>query len=314
MSADRPLIVLRATAEPVLALAAAFVVTVLLTLPFVPTSLEAEFPLRAEVDAGSRDTHAELVERIESLELARSVEVLLKDGESKLVLRGVAGTEGLEAPVGEALEEAGFRRDEPQILTTVSLDDLLRSGAERLPLLMTIQAVVFSIVGFAMIRSRLRGMPPRPVTGPLRAAFQGIVAGLAAVGISAVLSFLLEALGLPVQEQEWLAELFHDPWTLVKLAPWIVIVGPFSEEIFFRGYAFGYIREKAGFAAGLLVSSVLFAAIHFNLSGFLVYLAIGCSMGWVYNRTNSLVAPMVGHATANSIVLMISGIAANLEG
>jgi len=74
------------------------------------------------------------------------------------------------------------------------------------------------------------------------------------------------------------------------------------------------IREKAGFPAGLVASSVMFAAIHFNLSGFLVYLAIGCAMAWVYHRTDNLLAPIVGHMTANSIALAASVLANGLKG
>jgi membrane protease YdiL (CAAX protease family) len=109
-----------------------------------------------------------------------------------------------------------------------------------------------------------------------------------------------------VQEQEWLDALYRDPAAVARLAPWLVLVGPVSEEVFFRGYAFRYIAQEAGVPAGLLISSALFAAIHFNVSGFLVYLGIGCTLAWVHHRTNHLLAPVAGHVVTNAVVLLVS--------
>jgi membrane protease YdiL (CAAX protease family) len=124
---------------------------------------------------------------------------------------------------------------------------------------------------------------------------------------------LLKLVGLPVGEQAWLLELFSQPRKLMWLWPWIVLVAPISEEVFFRGYVFRHIARHAGLPTGLALSSVLFALIHFNASGLVIYLGIGCVLAWVYQRTGRLVAPIVGHATLNAIVLAASILTAGVK-
>jgi membrane protease YdiL (CAAX protease family) len=92
-----------------------------------------------------------------------------------------------------------------------------------------------------------------------------------------------------------------------------VLIAPISEEVFFRLYVFRFIAAQAGYPAGLVVSSLMFALIHFNVSGLLIYLGIGCVLAWVYHRTGRIVAPIVGHATLNGIVLISSGFAVQLD-
>ena len=49
----------------------------------------------------------------------------------------------------------------------------------------------------------------------------------------------------------------------------------------------------------------MFAAIHFNLSGFPLYLIIAAVMAWIYEYTGRLSAPVAAHATLNSFVLLV---------
>ncbi len=85
-----------------------------------------------------------------------------------------------------------------------------------------------------------------------------------------------------------------------------VIVAPVAEELFFRGYALGGF-EKRGFAnRGLIATSVLFAAVHLDAFSFGPLLAAGLVLGSLRLSTGSLVAPIVGHATNNFIVMTLT--------
>ena len=53
-----------------------------------------------------------------------------------------------------------------------------------------------------------------------------------------------------------------------------------------------------------MISSVLFAVLHFNPSGFLIYLAVGCAFAYAYVRTTNLLAAIAAHATYNGLVLL----------
>jgi membrane protease YdiL (CAAX protease family) len=184
--------------------------------------------------------------------------------------------------------------------------DTPETGSGNLPLVMTIQSAVFVILGVVLARWRVPTTAGRQAMGPVGSVAVGIAAGGAALVVSAGLGAALEAVGLPPEEQPWLVEIFSDPEAVRRLLPFIVIVGPLAEEVFFRHYALRALAVRLGFPAALVFSSMLFALIHLNLSGTPIYFAIGCVLGWAYHRTGRLVTPLVGHATLNLIVLLAS--------
>jgi membrane protease YdiL (CAAX protease family) len=293
---------LQAVAESLLALLAASTLTLMLTAPLLPTAVECTIPLRAGAD-GEVVAPEEVRERVLALGLAESAEVVFKDGSNHLVLHEVGEPETLDVALGPLLRSSGYVERESERRQVFSLDALLDLDPRTLPALMSIQALTFLLIGALLIRLRAR-RAPGPRGSAARAFVIGVLGGGAAVVASAAISIGLEAIGIPVEEQAWLARLFEDPVALAWLAPWIVLIGPLSEEVFFRRYAFRVIAERAGLPAGLVVSSAMFAAIHLNPSGFLVYLAIGVILGWVYERTGRLLAPIAGHVTLNTVVLV----------
>jgi len=302
--------VLRGIGEPLLALVGAFGLTILLTTPFVPQRLHLEIPLRP-VAGGQATPHEQIEEQVSALGLSDEARVLLVRGVSRLDIAGVDDPDTTERLVSDLLEREGYQRDDFVRRPMLHIEAML--SPRLLPLVMTIQALVFSFAGLMLARRRL-GNPLRAV--PLdvwRSVLFGVGAGVAAVVLSIGLGALLQLLGLPVQEQAWLEELFRDAGAVVRLAPWIVLIVPVSEELFFRLYVFRFIARHVGFPAGLIASSLLFALIHFNFSGLLIYLGIGCILAWVYQRTGRIVAPIVGHVTLNAIVLIVSQIAPGLD-
>ena len=305
---DRPAEALRGIAEPLLAVAGAFLLTSLLALPFVPVRLRVEVELRPAPASESPASHAEVREQIESLGLVDSAEVLLLGGASRLVLRGVSDVAQIEGPVGDVLERSGYQRRDFVSSPVLDVEGLLRTQSHALPLLLSIQAVIFLGSGLLLARGRIRKTPPELAAPPLRSVLLGLAAGVGAVVLSAGISALLTLVGLPVEEQEWLTELYAEPQAVLRIAPWVVLVGPVAEEVFFRGYFFRFTSQRAGLPVGLFLSSVMFAVIHWNASGFLIYLGIGCVLAWVYHRTGRIVAPIVGHVTLNAIVLVVSAL------
>jgi membrane protease YdiL (CAAX protease family) len=307
MQADTPLKVVSTVAEPVLALIVAGLLTLGLSVPFLPFGREADLRLRPDPAVEERLSHEQLVARIEALGVARRVEVRLEDGGHHLVLLGIGAEppeEDLAARVLDAIESSGYSSAAFSTRKVVDLEALAGGDPRQLTTVLALQSAVFLVAGLALMRLRLAPRRTEGASSAVRSFLLGVGGGTAAVLASGVLSLGLEALGLPVEEQAWLQEILADPATLARLLPWLVLVGPLAEEAFFRGYTFGFLRQRLGFPAALLVSSVLFAVIHFNLSGFLIYLIIGVVLAWVYERTSSLMAPIAGHVTVNALVLV----------
>jgi membrane protease YdiL (CAAX protease family) len=86
------------------------------------------------------------------------------------------------------------------------------------------------------------------------------------------------------------------------------VVAPLGEEFFFRGVLFRSIRDRHGFWAGALGSSVVFGLIHYmpgpGLNAILlmtVMVFTGIGLAWIYERRGTIVAPMAAHVTFNVI-------------
>lgn len=91
---------------------------------------------------------------------------------------------------------------------------------------------------------------------------------------------------------------FRDRLSVVLIA---VVAAPLTEELVFRGCLYGVLRQFAGRIVAIAATSLLFALIHGHfpsLAG-LVILAVGLSL--VYEKTGSLWAPVLLHASFNGL-------------
>ena len=90
-----------------------------------------------------------------------------------------------------------------------------------------------------------------------------------------------------------------------------VVLAPMVEETLMRGLVFGTIRRKSRVLA-YAVSMVLFAAIHVwqfaalydwqqVLLAALAYLPAGIALGWTYEKSNTIWAPILLHMVINAI-------------
>lgn len=82
-------------------------------------------------------------------------------------------------------------------------------------------------------------------------------------------------------------------------------VAPFVEELFFRGYAYPVLKRHMGRHA-LWASALVFASVHMYVINFLPVFVIGMLLARLYERTGSLAAAIVAHATANGAVAVLA--------
>ena len=83
----------------------------------------------------------------------------------------------------------------------------------------------------------------------------------------------------------------------------VVVAAPLVEELFFRGAVFGAIRARTGPLPALLVSGALFAGAHFVPAAFPALMVFGVLLAFLYERTGSLLAPVLAHALYNGLAL-----------
>lgn len=85
----------------------------------------------------------------------------------------------------------------------------------------------------------------------------------------------------------------------------IVIVGPFFEEIVFRGVLMGFLQERMGAAGAILVSAALFAGFHMNVWMFLPVFVMALAAGYLAVRARSLWAAYALHLLYNAVPVFL---------
>lgn len=101
---------------------------------------------------------------------------------------------------------------------------------------------------------------------------------------------------------------FGHPLYLFLAATSIVLLAPLIEEFLFRGALQSYLRRYLRPPWAIAISSLLFALFHYsseqglgNISILLSLFALGCFLGFIYERQGSLRAPLFLHALFNAI-------------
>jgi membrane protease YdiL (CAAX protease family) len=104
-------------------------------------------------------------------------------------------------------------------------------------------------------------------------------------------------------EQSEQRELLEGPLTSLLLLA--VLVAPLAEELFFRGFVFGGLRGRFGFAVASGLSAALFAFAHGMLHNALPLFAVGLVCAVLYERHRSIAPCIATHAIFNlaSVIL-----------
>jgi uncharacterized protein len=84
-----------------------------------------------------------------------------------------------------------------------------------------------------------------------------------------------------------------------------LVLGPFVEELFFRGYLFNKWGETIGAKKSLLISSFIFGICHIAGGGFFAQFFLGLLCCIAYIKTKSLIVPIVLHMFANTTVTIL---------
>lgn len=116
----------------------------------------------------------------------------------------------------------------------------------------------------------------------------------------------LSSLGLP---QQGLNISISTGW---ELAVWVAVLGilpAVAEEFAFRGVVLGiYERHLRPFWA-ILLSGILFGALHMQVAFFYFYIGLGIILGWVVYRSRSLWTGILYHFTHNTLAVVLSYLA-----
>jgi membrane protease YdiL (CAAX protease family) len=84
------------------------------------------------------------------------------------------------------------------------------------------------------------------------------------------------------------------------------IIGPLTEEMFFRGFLLAALLHPLGALRATLVASAIFSASHVNLGVMVPFFVTGMLLSWLYLRSRSIWPPFAAHAAQNLMAIALA--------
>jgi len=166
-----------------------------------------------------------------------------------------------------------------------------------------------ALVGAAYAFAALHGRPAAADFGLRPAPLWRSVGLLVVVWIGFFVLSAIWAAAVGLNEQQDLPEELGADGPLANVLAVVVLItvfAPLGEELFFRGFFFGALRNWRGPWLAAVLTGLVFGGIHIGSSpiGYLVPLALfGIGLCLLYERTGSLYPAIALHALNNSIAL-----------
>lgn len=148
----------------------------------------------------------------------------------------------------------------------------------------------------------------RPAGADVKAAVLGLLAVYGfIIAVVPLWRWVLDSLDVDYQETQELLEICAAadvPFFLYMLVL-VGVVIPAAEELFFRRLLFGMLRPL-GVVAALILTSVIFGALHGFLYGFWALTFFGAVLQWLYLRTGNLATGIIAHSVFNLVSLCVT--------
>ncbi|PAF16298.1 CPBP family intramembrane glutamic endopeptidase [Terribacillus saccharophilus] len=85
----------------------------------------------------------------------------------------------------------------------------------------------------------------------------------------------------------------------------VVVFAPILEEIIFRKILFGEIYKRTNFFVAVLISALVFGAVHGDFLHLLQYFVMGVVFAALYVQTKRIIVPIITHGLMNLMVVII---------
>lgn len=120
-------------------------------------------------------------------------------------------------------------------------------------------------------------------------------------------ALVLDKMGWPVEDQAPV-KLVMNARTLaplIYLGFFAIVMAPVAEEFVFRGVLYPSVKQLGWPKLAWFGVNALFALIHFDAARFLPLFALALVLTWLYEFTDSLLAPIAAHSLFNTVNFVI---------
>ena len=175
-----------------------------------------------------------------------------------------------------------------------------------------------------LVLLRRRGILLGPVLGRMRPLGRhlrlGVGLGVGAIlGSTIVVGILVALTGSEATPDQVLTgAITETPLQLLLAVVAAVVLAPLAEELLFRGLLHRALRSRLRIVPAAAISSVLFALVHVDVAfsqplALVGLTLVGAIMAVAYERTGSLLVPVVIHAVHNAITIVAVVVTSRLD-
>jgi len=125
--------------------------------------------------------------------------------------------------------------------------------------------------------------------------------------LQAVLIYIFQKIGWSPETEAAVTVLAgaQSLWLQAYLVAFYIVVGPVAEEFIFRGMLYPFFKQRSHPVLAWFFVSFLFALVHWDLVAFLPLFLLALILTWLYELTNTLLAPITAHALFNMAGVII---------
>lgn len=125
------------------------------------------------------------------------------------------------------------------------------------------------------------------------------------LGITLIISLIILYTGIKIpgyQMQEKVLPVFGDGlYSIITAGVIIVLIAPFLEEMFFRGFLLRSLTNKIGIMYGSLLSAIIFAVFHMQWQSIIPIIILGLIINSIVLRSKSIWPAIYFHMFNNAI-------------
>ena len=105
----------------------------------------------------------------------------------------------------------------------------------------------------------------------------------------------------PAQQAVQMVSQATHPLELALQGISVIMLAPVAEELIFRGIIYNTTKQITSRTAAVILSAVLFAAVHGQWALVLPLMGLSVALAWVYERSGTIIAPILLHASFNAV-------------
>lgn len=169
----------------------------------------------------------------------------------------------------------------------------------------TVQISIFFLPSFILLQKKTKNFHFIKVTSYKNMVLFLSLAILLSLGFHLSLPLWEYFFPVPLSIKEQFHALFHKDLRFgffLDILLFALIPG-ISEEFFFRGVIQSSLQTSFNSKTSLLITSFIFALLHFNPWYFIFYFLLGLFFGISFNKGKSLIFPILCHVVNNTIAI-----------